>query len=517
MKFILYCFENKGVYKYLKNILKHIYNISILFLITLLFFFKEDVNYNEMDVIPYAKALYNSSWLITDWYLHLKIPYRFLFSYPVGFLTDSFGFYNTIFFGRLTTYLLFSITIYQLIKTISIAKFYIVSLIPFLAYALFFNDGIGAGEWIIGGLDTKVFSYISVLLSLTYLLKKNLKWCFIFAALALSFHILIGFYNSYCLFVLLVFEYLNKRVELKKITQNIPFFLIFGTVGFYGIFQQLTTADFSVLGWETYVNFRVKYHVLPNHFLIEYWIKFFIFSLLSLWFFIKTKSNYTRLTTLYTLSSTSISIIGLFVFMCFPNHYMKYYFFRFSDAILPLFTLINIILFTIEKKKTFFESNKNKVIYGSLAIIIALTIPKISDYFSKEKYSVLKFKNNSSKDIKMMNWVKQNTSKDAVFIVPQENNMFYINYKRPAFVSYKHSPQQNNHLIEWRNRLQLLNKGNELTTKEMLFKNYHFLSEEDLFKIKKKYQKVTYILTTKETQLNFPLVYTTEYQNLYQL
>ena len=120
-----------------------------------------------MDVIPYAKALYNSSWLITDWYLHLKIPYRFLFSYPVGFLTDSFGFYNTIFFGRLTTYLLFSITIYQLIKTISIAKFYIVSLIPFLAYALFFNDGIGAGEWIIGGLDTKVFSYISVLLSLS--------------------------------------------------------------------------------------------------------------------------------------------------------------------------------------------------------------------------------------------------------------------------------------------------------------------------------------------------------------
>ena len=470
-----------------------------------------------MDVIPYAKAFYNSSWLASDWYLHLKIPYRFLFSYPTGFFADTFGFYNTIFYGRLITYFFFSTTIYILIKTISYQKFYIISLISFLGYAVFFNDGIGAGEWIVGGLDTKVFSYIAALLSLIYFLKNKLKWSFIFAALALSFHILIGFYHSYCLFILLVFKIVNKKIELKYIIKKIPFYLIFGAIGFYGIFQQLSTTNLSISGWETYVNFRVNRHVLPNYFIAEYWLKFFTFSILSFWFFMKTKNRYIKLTSLYTLASTSISLIGLFVFICFPNHFMKYYFFRFSDAILPLFTLINIILFTIEKKKIFFELHKKKVIYITSAILLGINIPKFTKYIKEEKYSLHKFKTNSKTDNKMMTWVKQNTPKNAVFIVPQENYMFYINYERSTFVSYKHSPQQNNHLIEWRNRLQLLNTNNQLTTKETLFKNYHLLSNNDILAIKNKYKNINYLLTKKEVVLDFPILYSTEFQNLYQI
>ncbi len=42
-----------------------------------------------MDVLPFAKAIYNKHWLKNDWYLNLKIPYRNFFSYPVGFFIEQ--------------------------------------------------------------------------------------------------------------------------------------------------------------------------------------------------------------------------------------------------------------------------------------------------------------------------------------------------------------------------------------------------------------------------------------------
>ena len=51
-----------------------------------------------------------------------------------------------------------------------------------------------AGEWIIKGVEAKVFAYILILFALAYADTKNLKKCLIFIVLASYFHFLVGFF-----------------------------------------------------------------------------------------------------------------------------------------------------------------------------------------------------------------------------------------------------------------------------------------------------------------------------------
>ena len=494
----------------------HFIQTAIVFVIIFLTSFKVNISYNEMDVIPYGRAFYNEDWLKNDWYLSLKTPYRFLFSYPIGFFYDNFGFLKTIYVGRIISYILIAISATKLVNTISFNKSFIYYLLALAVFFYYFSLGLGAGEWIVGGLDTKVFAYGFTLLSISYFIKNDIKKWLLFSGLTLSFHILIGFYNLLSFLPLILVLRKNDHTYVNQIIKYLPFFIISGSIGIYGIIDLLinTTNSISNIGWDIYVNIRVPHHTIPSLFSKKIWVFFILFSTTNIYILLKTNIERLKLLSIYALSTVGISLAGLSVFLFYGNSIiLRYYFFRFSDVILPLLTIISISYFISEKIKATSDKIKNISYYSTIIAISVFLIFSIKQIYSEVKTisSVELY------DLDMIAWVKNNTSTDDIFIVNPNSNMFYINYERPIFVSWKHSPQNNDDIIEWYNRLKLLNGGIDFTTQSEVKSNYKNLTRNQVLEIQQSYKNLIYILVAKPKTLNFPIKHKTLNNTLYEI
>jgi hypothetical protein len=117
----------------------------------------------------------------------------------------------------------------------------------------------------------------------------------------------------------------------------------------------------------------------------------------------------------------------------------------------------------------------------------------------------------------METWVKTNIDSEKVFIIEPDQSFFYINYERPAFVTWKHSPQNNETIIEWYNRLKLLNKGKDFKSIKDININFKNLSEEEIIAISKSYPNLAYILMPQPTELKFPKLYSTDKYTLFKI
>ena len=115
---------------------------------------------NELDVLAFARQFFDRSWLPNDWYLNLDIGYRQVFNYLLGFAIDRYGFLNGAYIGRITGYLVLAIALFIFFRSISLRFFLgLIVVILFLE-----NQSLVAGEWIVGGADTKTFAYAFALL-----------------------------------------------------------------------------------------------------------------------------------------------------------------------------------------------------------------------------------------------------------------------------------------------------------------------------------------------------------------
>lgn len=501
----------------IKNILLP---ISVIFAIIFIYMFRFWFHFNENDVIPYARAVYDQGWLPTDWYLNLQIPYRFLFSYVVGFFADQFGFIPTIMAGRLLTYALMSFTLFRLIQSDGIASKSVFPFVALVFFFKFFGNGNGASEWMIGGFDTKAFAYIFVILSLSALLSKRLKTAVLFAGFSLTFHMLVGIYHAMCLGVCLLVFYRAYQPTMKDLLAASVLYLLAGSVGVYGIIDALflQTSEGGSLGWEIYVNKRVPHHVLPHRFPFETWIKMGIFSIVNVLILWKVKHLVLRQLSTYALLTVAISLIGLlFYFTASNNAIMRFYFFRTSDILLPLISLLNVCVLLYYWLENRFESKLNWIQGVLVVICVLVSIPKITDLQEYWTFEKGRFLVHTNADLPMSNWVKENTSNLGTFLTVPNDEFFYLNYERSAFVTWKHSPQKADDLVEWDHRMSILSKGEPFTTKEEVLEQYLTLKENEIMDIQKRYPNVDFVMMPSNVNLDFPEAHRTKRHVLYRI
>jgi len=495
----------------------------LLSLITFFICFRLYISYNETDVIPYAKSFYNGSWLERDWYLNLKIQYRFLFSWITGYFSDRFGITETIIIGRLLSYVFFSAVYLKIAKTIGLQ--FITTLLSFIIFLIFFRESIFATEWMVGGFETKVFSYAFALLSLAAFIDKKYRSGLLFAGLSLSFHILIGFYNLICLIPVIVLEQSRDKNHFLKIIKSSYLFFISGIIGFYGIYTQPAQgldSEIVVKGWEIYVNIRVPHHTNP-HFSNTTYLVLAVFTVANL-LFLRSKRTAIKSLSLYSLFSVLILIVGLFVSRFGDSQYLRFYFFRFCAEIQPLITILLLSsIFPVGFFKVPIKKLKPGISYllaiFAVAIILFFTVPsdQLNPFFKSSNYNIENIKNANSPDIAMMEWIKQNTSENAVFIVNPDYQYFYIHAERAILALWKHVPQSPREIIEWHNRLKMLNRNKDFKNRSDLVANYPSLTTEEVMKIIEVYPEVVFILMPHDSQINLPIAHETAKYKLFYI
>ena len=489
------------------------------------------IDYNEMVYVPYGYRLFNSNWLGNDWSLSSDVASLFTFGYPTGFFVHYFGFISTIFFGRIISYFLFAFAYLKLLKAVKLKfAFGVVSLMIFLTY---FPNGTNVGEWIIGGFESKVFSYSFILLAIAATVRNKIGYSLLYSGISLSFHPLIGGYHCICLASILVYQVYNQEITLKEIIRNSHLLLIGGGLGFFAILSYLLNQgenEVNSLAWEILVKVRNPFHNLPKLYpqALIFPLIFTIFNIASLLLF---KKKEIQSLTIYILTATSISFLGIFIFLFGDQSLLRYYLFRLNDALQPFLTLT--IFFAVLQDRLVVLSTmfrKNEIVRKTFLTIIFLGMfsfysmkhrSQISEFLKSSSYTKGEIKRKGSRDLEMMEWIKENTSTNTVFVVPIEMEDFYVTAERALFVSWKYTPLKSTDILQWYDRMLLLNNGQDLFSKsdpkKEVERNYSELSEEEFQKIKKNYPDVTHLIFPSGTRLNFPEIYRTNQFVLYKL
>ena len=268
---------------------------------------------NEVDVLPSARQILDHNWLPGDWYLNLDIGYRQLFSYLVGILVDQLGFLYGAYAGRLFAYFLLALALVVFFRAIRLR--FSLGLIVVLIYLA--DQSLIAGEWIVGGVDTKTFAYAFALFSLSSLIQKRYLAGFAFAGAALSFHALVGIYALFCSGVAMLLTRNSWRTEWRTLIRQAWPFFITGIFGLLTILQQLLPQGEidTDKAWQIYVELRVPHHVLPsawNGDLLTLQLILTAGFFLAIYLLKKTAAS--KFTAAYALGSVRLFVIGLTIY-----------------------------------------------------------------------------------------------------------------------------------------------------------------------------------------------------------
>ncbi len=491
--------------------------------------------YNEFTVLVYARHFYDRTWIPHDWFLNLSIPYRYLFNTFAGFIASKLPFYIVEIVGRAIIFTLLAYLIQRYAKTFGLPWYLVIC---FLAFYLFFPS-IVAEEWIIGGFETKPFAYFFLLLALLCLLQKRLFWCFFFSGLAVSFHVLVGFYGSCCIFGTFLLNREYRQTTLTETIRIFPVYILSALPGIYTITSVLLRSknvDKKLAGL-IYVTLRVPHHTLPS-----FWVKYrggysWVFAILSFLCFLiivfwKCKERKYRIVSGFALCSSVFFFTGLIIFASHKLYLLKYYWFRVPDTIIPFisFFLFFALLGKLTKEEQTVVQDTNSEIFprlvkktGIIAAIVLLGFAGLNFYksYTDARDNIDSFRyDTADRDLRnMMLWIRKNTGKESKFLISPFIRSFYIVAQRAIFVSFKHVPASDSNILEWYRRLLLCNNGK--TLKGQGFKGqsdaeFYNLGEGYIRKLAKTYH-LDYYLGKPGRNGTFPRVHENHSYVLYRI
>ncbi|MCK5834025.1 hypothetical protein KAH81_10205 [bacterium] len=484
--------------------------------------------YNEFDVLAVARHFADPDWISGDWYLGQRIGYRYLFNIIAGFPAKTLSFLTLIFFGRLILLIIFSIALTKIIRSLRIL---ILAFIPLLAYFIT-NQSLFAQEWMIGGLETKAFAYAFILLALAFSLERKAYLTAFFLGLSFSFHILVGFYGAVCLGLSFLIIYGRSVLfpSTKKLLTTLAILILSGCFGIYSVVQYIfaSASANKQLASELHVLYRVSHHVLPSAWNNNYWapIILCITAFLTV-IFTKTRSKSNKLITLSTLFSLSFFGLGIVFYLSDFSGGLRFYLFRFADVYVPFSIMLLVATFissTMEAK-----SNRVKKVFIILMYILngLVLIYGITIGYNDSKIYKKTFKNGYLyRDLelqKTLKWISCNTEKNAVFLIPPSLEEFYFTALRPAFVTLKHSPQNDTEIIEWFERIKLCNgespppRGIGIYRYEDEIDSHYFNLDEANLRVIASNYTIDFYLDRADKPLELPIVFQNQGYRLYSI
>ena len=485
---------------------------------------------NETDILPSMRQFVEHSWLPNDWYLNLNISYRQVFDFIFGPLVSRLGFEYGAYLGRLIIYLLLAIAIYIFFQALHLKPAYGV-----LVLLLFLNhQSLAAGEWIVGGLETKMVAYAMVILSFAYFLRGRYFTGFAFAGAALSFHVLVGIYAMFCF---VVASLLNKpwRSEWRLYVKNFWPFLITGSFGLWAIIQQLLPQSGIDLNkaWNIYVYYRVPQHVMPFTWNIIPWKpQLALATALFIILYFLSKSKATRFMAVFALASVLLFLAGLGIYAHGDTQLLRFYWFRFPDVMVPLLSAVLIALYLNDyaNRRIINNSRFQRIQIGLQTIlrllppiIIAFLILMLSQQASRLRTSYAEsLYNEPGTILPTFDWISKNTPKQARFLVDPTESSFYIYAQRAMLVSWKSSPESAAAILEWYKRIELCNgnlklvEGNSSDSTKVLHQNFYKLNETQIQQIADQYE-INYYVGLANQNLAFERVYSDSTYAVYRI
>ncbi len=524
--------------KNLKNIILEIIIITAFF--CLKFLLQGNMgDANEYNVLPFVKQYVEPNWIPQESWLNQPPGYRLPFILLLGGILKNWGFLAASIIGRLISYILIASGIVFIAKQINLNLPYL--WIALLLFIYVKNQGIVAGEWLLGGVEPKSFSYGFLLFAFGLILSKNYRLMAVMLGLATTFHVLIG---GWAFMAIVGWLIVRRRQDFTNLSYLLSLLIIYFIAGFWGILTIIehllspkitTTIESSFI----YVFIRSPHHLNSLSWSWDWWISptiYFLFIAISV-LLIKRQQQKDNLPEYQ--ASINLAELTIFAFIPFilgvliapvdlQGKFLQYYPFRLGDILLPLNTSL---LFMCALQHTFKGKSKQIFLWFCIFLIAILTSIQIVEF--KNNLLALRDFPSEQQEIDsnlktMYNWINNNTSKDAVIITPPVDlaNFTWI-AQRATISKFKHIPPTSSSVIEWYNRLMDLSGGIDLSPytnkrnnnnkiiQKVLTEGYNNLTIKEVKNLMNKYNS-NYFLTKNDHKLDLPMAYSNSYYIIYE-
>lgn len=476
---------------------------------------------NEVDVLPSARQFVQPGWLPNDWFLNLDLGYRAVFDRLLGSLIPAVGFQAAAYAGRWLGYLLVAAALLSLFRALRLPAAF-----GFLAVAGFLlHQTLGAGEWIVGGAETKTFAYALVIGALAAGLRRRPAVSFALAGAAVSFHVLVG---GYALFALSV-AHLALPAWRRGLWQAWPAGLT-SVFGWPVVFQQLSPSGVSAAdtarAWTLYVTYRNPHHLLPSAWHGPLWqIELALLSLGLLWVLITARAEPARFAAAFALGALLLFAAGLGLAAAGAVTWLRFYWFRLADVLAPLLGwCLAAWAFNEFLAGRLAEHSR---LAGLRAGLLSLWEREVRAFLITGLGVVIGLagwvwvSDAALTAAPAFTWIAAHTPADAVFLVNPASAEFYLYAQRAMFVSWKHTPQTPAEILEWYRRLTLCNdgrppSGDGFAGLAHLSVNYDRLTEAQITAIAAQ-TRIDYVVTAPAQALAFERVYSGADYAVYKL
>lgn len=388
---------------------------------------------------------FNSAFILNE----NTLNHRFLYDFICGRLVNYFGYELTHVYGRLFIVFLFSLSLTSLLEYF---KASIVEVAFVLLSFLILHQNYYSGLQLFKGFLASDFSYSISLFSIVYMFKRKYLVALILLVLATYFHFLIGGY-SFLFFI--IYYYFNSDKKVFSLFYVFLYLILISPLLFI-LIKSNFSYDSSALDYDVnwiYSFVRHPHHLLPfksyDEF-IDNWLMGIVFS--QILFFIVYYIHLKKLFIKHLNLSLFIIIGNIYLIFSFFISYFdsslifsKLYLFRPASLVFFL-TLVFLTMFLVEKFKFYEILNSHNVKKGFIILFFGIFIYSFNTSSRFKSISV------GVSEIKFLNFIKNNSNDNDVFLFKYSMLDFERKTGRLSFFSNKLVPTHHLGIIEWYNR-----------------------------------------------------------------
>lgn len=434
---------------------------------------------NEPHYLTKAKHYWNPQWCADDFFLN-SANAHLLFYQTVGLLTRWLTLSQTAWVSRIIALALLAWGWERLFFQLTHKK----QASLFVAWAFLCCAAIGnlSGEWIVGGIESKVFAFGLLFWSIGTWLDQHPLRASILMGLAISIHPVVGIWGLFAaLFAEISSRFLThspRQLQQSSTTTYVKaagLTLLCALPGLIPALQLLTSGGANRVDSQMAYNAnylqvyrRLKHHLDPMEFSPTAWI---VYGVLTLCWIIGMRFQFRRrLTssfnirwyTLFVVATALFALAGLLIGFRMGDpktmwlvglriNLLKFYPFRMFDVMLPI--SISLMLVQMISSEYKFQIPSADRLYKWMSwlvfpamFIAALLMPVVD---AKPKGWTTE-RIQAWQDV--CNWINNETKPSAHVLTPRSNWAFRWFAERADYVTYKDCPQDVLGIMEWYNR-----------------------------------------------------------------
>jgi hypothetical protein len=432
---------------------------------------------NEAHYLAKAKHYWQPQWCAGDHFLE-SADAHLIFYWTFGWLTQWLSLPAVAWAGRFLTWGLMAWGWRRLSYAAIPVPF--VSLLTACLFLLFSGRFHMAGEWVVGGVEAKGFAYALVFFALERMLRQRWGSVWILLGLATSFHVLVGGWSLLAAGL----AWLSCGPLRPPLRSMLPAMALGAGLALPGMLPALLLNVGAPEEVVLQANMIYVYQRLPHHLVFHRFSHWFMARhalLLVIWLAASLAVRCRlsegvlgqRPVRGFVGGAVALSLIGIVVDQSLLYHLdiaaglLKYYWYRLSDAALPLGAALAVVSWIFDLRA------RHPRPAGWLLVAVTLiaggnlaftNLQRRSDLRPAARVQMTKEQNLAPQQAqyafqqwqRACQWIARNTDPEACFITPRPQQTFKWYAGRGEVCSWKDVPQNAVSVVQWWERQQAL-------------------------------------------------------------